>query len=195
MSEAEIEPAGSPSPFDEDRDYCKADATDDERVPWDECQNPAGWGTDHQGTGLCILHEDDPEHLPDYGLFEPNHGYYTRQDKADRKKLEKIAYDITQRIINLKGFHDEVDREFAREIAVDMHLVRRTSEYVAKPLVETNTRGDKEVNKLLHQHRMLQESIITRLTKYGIMYDPESKKADATREKVDAWREMMEEDF
>lgn len=196
MSKADTNETSQTDPTSGSNQICEADASSDDRVPWEICQHPAGWGTEHAGNGLCILHEDDPEYLPDYGLFEPNHGYYTRQDPADRDKLEKIAYDITQRFRRRQGIVDEVDKEIARQLAVDMHLVRRSSEYVAQPLLQQDkASGDEELNKLIHQHRRLQESIIERMTKVGIMNDPESKKAGAEESKADAWRNMMSEDF
>jgi hypothetical protein len=183
------------SPVQPSSDICGVDTSDDDRVPWNQCEHPAGWGTKHQGSGLCILHEDDEEELPNYGLFEPNHGYYARQDQADREKLEKIAYDITQRFMRVQGMIDEVDKEVARQLAVDMHLVRRSSEYVAQPLLQKTSNGDEKINKLIHQHRRLQESVIERMKKLGIMQDPETKKAQAEESKADSWRSFMEEEF
>lgn len=142
-----------------------------------------------------MLHEDDEEYLPEYGLFEPNHGYFSRQDEGDREKLEKIAYDVTERFRQVQGTVDEVDKEIARQIAVDMHLVRRTSKYVAKPLAKKNEKGDQKVNKLIHQHRRLQESVIDRMTKLGVLQDPETKMAQAEEDKADSWRELMEDGF
>lgn len=180
---------------DTSEDICGANAENDDRVPWDICRNPPGWGTEHQGTGLCTMHEEDEEYLPNFQLFSPNHLYYQQQNAGEREKLEKIAYDIVQRFQRTQGTIDEFDKEIARQLAVDMHLVRRSADHVAGPLIHGATPDDQEVNKMLHQHRRLQESIIDRAKKAGIMMDPESKKAQAEEDKADAWREFVEGDF
>lgn len=186
------ESAGSNKP---NSSICGANGSNDDRIPWEICQNPAGWGTDHQGEGLCSLHEDDPEFLPEFRLFEPNHGYYSQQDEDDRHKLEKIAYDITMRFQEQGGRVDEFDKEQARMLAIDMHLVRRSSQYVSRPLMKGGDDGDEEVNQMIHQHRRLQESIIDRAAKLGILQDPESKKAQSEQEKAESWKEFVEGEF
>lgn len=176
------------------QEICGHDARDDDRVPWDTCRNPAGWGTDNIGEGACTLHKDDQTKAEMSSIFAPNHGYYSRLTRDSQEKLDMLAHDFVERFRSNKGVVDEIDREFARSLAVDMHIARESSRYIGKHgLTEEVDDGKEKVNKLMYQHKQLKESIVNRMKKLGILRDPDTKKAEAMSKQKE-WRSFLEQE-
>ena len=55
------------------------------------CQQKAGWGTDHVGTGRCKLHGGASTGAPKGNKNALKHGRYTKEAREERKNMRKFV--------------------------------------------------------------------------------------------------------
>jgi len=55
------------------------------------CQQKAGWGTDHVGTGRCKLHGGKSTGAPQGNKNALKHGRYTREAREERKNMREFV--------------------------------------------------------------------------------------------------------
>lgn len=55
------------------------------------CQQKAGWGTDHVGTGRCKLHGGASKGAPKGNQNALKHGRYTKEVREEKKQMRELV--------------------------------------------------------------------------------------------------------
>lgn len=163
------------------------------------CNKSSGWGTDDDG-GRCKLHGGASPGAPEGNQNATTHGltadptkYHESLPPEEREFVLDVAASIEDRIRDLKGDVDYVDRVLARRVAIKLHIVANATDYVrSNGLTETVFTEDGSFDKespLLPVLRQYDREIWNELRDLGLLDDPESKKAGALSE----WRSYISE--
>lgn len=181
-------------PHDTKQDgYCNANVKQGEGY----CANRAGFRTDHVGDGRCYLHGGLTENAgaPEGNTNAETHGLYTDRQSyyEDRTDDEKEWIDaITESLLLDAPFDKDnfAKYEMVRNIAIDMHKLRRANDYIDhKGVVHRDktvgyTDDGKpikmdEENVLNVAYDRLNRTLTRQLKELGILDDPDSKRAEA----------------
>lgn len=124
-------------------------------------------------------------------LFSDRDAYYQRLDEDRKAWVYDLTHAILDRVRSTRGEVDLVDRELAKNVAIDLDKAATANEYISRQgllqdIVVNGDDGpvvleDAEEHTLLRELRLHNESIIKRLQRLGVLEDPLSQSADATR--------------
>lgn len=124
-------------------------------------------------------------------LFSARDTYYQRLDEERRAWVYDLTHAILDRVRAAQGDVDLVDRELAKNVAIDLDKCATANSYISREgllqdLIIDGDDGpivfeDAEQHALLRELRLHNESIIKRLQRLGVLADPISQSADATR--------------
>jgi len=164
------------------------------------CELSPGWGTDHTGEGRCKFHGGcggdvgDPGGAPEGNGNAEKHGL-----KADREQwFERHREDAEPLVRALVGsyvedapftFENEAKVDKLTEVAIDQARLRHSNEWLDEFLTEqtvTVTENGKEIIRLdenpAHKPRdRIKRTNVRVLKELGILDDPDSQQADATK--------------
>lgn len=125
-------------------------------------------------------------------LFTDRDIYYQRLDDDRQAWVFDMTHAILDRLRVVQGDVDLVDKELAKNIAIDMDKVATANAHISREgllqdLVIDGDGDDPMVVEDAQQHTILRElrlhneSIEKRLRRLGVLEDPTSQAADATR--------------
>lgn len=126
-------------------------------------------------------------------LFTDRDIYYQRLDGDRQTWVFDMTHAILDRLRAVQGGIDLVDKELAKNIAIDMDKVATANAHISRegllqdlvvpgdgpegPMVVENAKQ----HTILKELRLHNESIEKRLRRLGVLEDPVSQNADATR--------------
>jgi len=124
-------------------------------------------------------------------LFSDRDIYYQRLDTDRQAWVFDLTHAILDRVRAVRGDVDLVDKELAKNIAIDMDKVATANAHISREgilqdLVIDGDDGpmvveDAQQHAILRELRLHNESIEKRLRRLGVLDDPASQAADATR--------------
>jgi len=179
----------------------KAEQTEEgKRVFTGYCSLPAGWGVVEGGeTGRrCKLHGGVPsggaptnnQNATKHGLDADPHHYYQSLSSEEQQFIEELSATIEDRVRENTGRVDYTDRILSRQVAVQLHISTKASNYVENESgLDQAVRGRSEVAPLLKEVRKYDNSIFQSLKELGVLDEPASAKAES----VDTWRRFVED--
>lgn len=163
------------------------------------CANPNGFRTPHLGEGRCYLHGGLSEGggAPEGNSNAKKHGLYmSRQKYFDELSDEEKEFvdAIVESLLEDAPFDRQNFAKFqmVRNIAIDMHKMRRANEYVDEKGVVDRDRTvgytddgkpikvDEE-NVVNVAYDRLNRTMTRQLKELGILDDPDSKQAEASQ--------------
>lgn len=113
--------------------------------------------------------------------------YHERQEPAEKDWIRDVSATIEDRIRRVRGDVDPLDRVLARRIAIKLHIAAKASEYVDETgivqevFVEDGGYTKEIPNGIVSELRQYDREILNELRKLGLVDDPDSQQADATR--------------
>lgn len=127
-----------------------------------------------------------------HGLHSDPEKYYENMtDKTEKEEIEETKQSIIRKMERNNEL-EVVDRKVAERIATRLHIAEQASDYLQKTgltqTVFTENGSHKKKNPVLSELRQYDASVVDDMRKYGILDDPETKKADALQQ----WREYIE---
>jgi len=125
-------------------------------------------------------------------LFSDRDVYYHRLNADRQQWVFDLTHAILDRLRAIQGDVDLVDKELAKNIAIDMDKVATANAHISREgilqdLVIDGDGDEPAVVENAQQHAILKElrlhneSIEKRLRRLGVLEDPTSQAADATR--------------
>lgn len=158
------------------------------------CGRPAGWGTDHAGEGKCKHHGGASTGAP-----ENNGNAETHALTSDREKWFERHRDDAEELVRALVASYVADAPFGWgsvakvdqlcEVAIDQARLRQSNEWLDEFLTEQTvsvTENGREITRLDENPAHMPRDRIKRtnakiLKDLGVMDDPDSAQADATR--------------
>lgn len=180
---------GSPEPID---GRCNAKTRDD-----GYCTKYPAKEDGEVINGRCYLHGGHPDSgtkkgeakALKHGLYSDRSTYYQNLDYDEQAWVDEMIDGLVE-----KAPFDEDDlgeMEILRQTVIDMHILRNTNAYIQQngiaqtKIIDTDDKGDPveaEVENILNLPKdRLQRSVTKRLKELGILDDPDSQQAEATK--------------
>lgn len=105
------------------------------------CQRPAGWGTDHAGTGRCMLH--DEQVIEETGVrLTDRHGayktiYFDQLDEKEKEYIVKKQHDVESQIdwevmfldIRIRRMMQRIDKLYEEQMVIATSRVKKKARY------------------------------------------------------------------
>lgn len=185
---------------------CNGKRTDHDGNFTGYCDNPAGQGTDHEGTGRCadcggnntgpkteagkLLASRNSEK---HGLTADPFKYHETVDTDEEARFVlKTATAIEERIRENTGSLDFLDEVLARQMAVQFHIVAQASDHYAEEgLFEQIFTPDGQIevdNRMLDHIRQFSKDLVNNLEKIGATEDSPDVEVNA----LAMWRSDLE---
>ena len=149
------------------------------------CDNPAGEGTDHEGSGRCAECGGTSAgptteagklvssmNAQSHGLTADPFHYHEGLDSPEEKRFVlKVANSIEERIHENTGSCDFLDEVLARQMAVQFHIVAQASDHFNEEgLIERIFTDDGQIeveNRMLDHIRQYSKDLVANLEKIG----------------------------
>lgn len=120
-----------------------------------------------------------------HGLFASHKGYFSDLDDDEQRWIVDMHQSLLDRFRRMNGKEpDQFDTESLKHIAIDFHRVATANSWYADhgPIHDTGEgEVDLKINEWAGEIRRYNESVYDRMQKHGLLDDPESEKAAATR--------------
>lgn len=147
--------------------------------------------------GRCYIHGGHPDsgsskdnaRAMKHGIYTDRSKYYREIDYDEQAWIDAMVDGLTE-----KGDFSEDDLaevEMLRQTVIDMHKIRNTNAYIQEnglaqtKIIDTDEQGnpiEAEVENILNLPTdRLQRSITKRLKELGLLNDPDSQNANATK--------------
>lgn len=178
------------------------------------CALIAGYGTDHEGDGRCKFHggcggsdttEPGSNYAETHGLHSKRSNYYDNRPAEEKAWIDKTI----QSMLDDAPFTKDDFQKFGmlRNIAIDMHKLRRANDYIdeeglvsenvvrgedGEPIVnqsgEVVTQPDENPVNLAYDR--LNRTMTKQLKELGLLDDPDSQQAEANASIAEELSEM-----
>ena len=181
-------------PHDEPQDgYCNASVKQGEGY----CANPEGFRCDDPDAKRCFLHGGQSTGAPEgnnnretHGLFSDRQNYYENRTDQEKKWIDAVIGSL----MDDAPFKEEdfAKYQMVRNIAIDMHKLRRANDYIDEKGVvhRDKTVGytddgrpikQDEENVLNIAYDRLDRTMTRKMKELGLLDDPDSDKAEAAQ--------------
>lgn len=180
----------------------------------DECQLPAGWGTDHAGEGACKHHGGnsggarDGAGAPENNGNAETHGMRSDAEKWFERHREEVGQEVRETVATAVEYapfswHNTLKMKKLVSAAVNEEQIRYGDGYIDdEGIVVKQTKGvneygdaieDDAENPVFLTKDRLQRTSLRILKDLGYLDDPDTQQADATGEFADAMKQLAEE--
>jgi len=158
------------------------------------CANPEGFRCDRDDTNRCFLHGGDSVgqeghvNAETHGLYTDRQSYYKHRSDKEKQWMDAVTKSLME-----DAPFDETDfakYQMVRNIAIDMHKLRRANDYIEEKGVvhKDKTVGYTDDGKPLKQdeenplniaYDRLNKTVTKQLKELNILDSPDSKQAEA----------------
>ena len=181
-------------PNDEPQDgYCNAEVKQGEGY----CANPEGFRCDDPDAKRCFLHGGQSPGAPEgnnyretHGLFSDRQNYYENRTDQEKQWIDAVIGSL----MDDAPFKEEdfAKYQMVRNIAIDMHKLRRANDYIDEKGVvhRDKTVGytddgrpikQDEENVLNIAYDRLDRTMTRKMKELGLLDDPDSQQAEASQ--------------
>lgn len=182
--------------------YCEAYPTkdDDGEIVNGRCRHHGGVVADNPGP------PEGNQCATKHGLYADPGNLYDSLEDDEQARVDAMADALADRVVDVRGRLDPFDRFMCERVAIRLYQQRIAEDWLAEqgeatgnPLVErTHVSGDSgavEVdipNRIIRSMNDLSREARQWLKDAGLLDDPESQKAEAAGDAVEAWRRVIE---
>lgn len=172
------------------------------------CANRKGFRTGNLGEGRCFLHGGLSTGAPKgsgnaekHGLYSDRGMYYDRRSEDEKEWIDAVVESL---LVDAPFDYENFAKvEMVRNIAIDMHKLRRANDYIDDKGVvhKDKTVGytddgrpikvDEE-NVLNVAYDRLNRTLTKQLKELGILSDPDSQQAEASQNIANELAQMRE---